>query len=101
MRLVYKEGPRAGAEVRVGDGVSLRDGPAEVLSIEKPHKPASTGRVYVRPLGGTYETGYYPSVIGAEWIEREDRQEPTSNPVLKLGQAKVIIENAGVRLRRG
>ena len=57
-----------GLEVKVGDKVVNPDGKATIISyIEKPHKPAASGRV---------ETGlgfHYVSVYGLEWIEREDR----------------------------
>ncbi len=73
MRLVY-EG--TGIDVRVGDVRTLDDGrKVKVLNVVQPRTPASTGRVGVRneQTGGTSE--YFPNVIGAEWVEREDRQE--------------------------
>lgn len=70
MKLVYES---SGLEVKIGDSVTLRNGlNVKVLSVEKPHKPSSTGRVYVDgEFNGS--PGYYPSVIGAKWIEREDQ----------------------------
>jgi hypothetical protein len=44
---------------------------AKVEHIIKPHKPASTGRVGLRYPNGDFGE-YFPNVIGAEWIERED-----------------------------
>jgi hypothetical protein len=74
MKLVYTA---TAAEVKQGDAVTLREGVAHVItSIEKPKHGGSTGRVYVRPVGVTKvgsERGYYPSVVGAHWIEREDQ----------------------------
>ena len=43
-----------------------------VARIQEPHKPSSTGRVYITPLvGGTWRE-FFPSVIGAKWIGRTD-----------------------------
>lgn len=68
MRLVYEGTQR---EVRVGDQVRLDERTWKVIGVGEPHKPASTGRVYLRSEG--YEQGFFPSVIGAVWIEREDQ----------------------------
>lgn len=74
MRLVYTEGARIGEEVKIGDPVSLRSGEkGRVESIMKPHSPTSTGRVFID--FGKFCTGYFPSVVGAMWIEREDHGE--------------------------
>jgi len=77
MRLVYQE---TGDEVRVGDRVVLRDGEVvEVTYFRPPHKPSSSGKVCVRTVSDDpadewrSDSEYYVSVIGAEWIEREDR----------------------------
>ena len=70
MRLVYTD---TGKEVQVGDKVKLRDGEIVVVnSFPKPSKPSSSGIVYINTVN-EYEMGYYTAVIGAEWIEREDR----------------------------
>ena len=69
MRLVYQ---KTHEPVKIGDEVELQgEGRYRVRAIIKPHKPASTGRVYVVDEN---ESGceFFPSVIGAEWIERED-----------------------------
>lgn len=71
MKLVYTMDKTR--EVKVGHEVMTRQGAAIVTKIEKPHKPASTGRVYVRSPAARFSQGYYPSVIGAEWIDREDQ----------------------------
>ena len=67
MKLVYKDRPAV--EVKIGDVVFL-DGEMrrKVEYFRTPHKPSSEGKV-------TLDNGaeYYVSVIGAEWIEREDR----------------------------
>lgn len=67
MKLVYKD--RQNLEVKVGDVVTLNDGENGVVAyFSPPHKASSEGKV-------SLENGmeYYVSVIGAEWIEREDR----------------------------
>lgn len=70
MRLVYKD---TGVEVKVRDIWVSDDGvKLTVDSFEKPHKPASSGYVYLS-YGNAQTVSYYVSVIGAEWIEREDR----------------------------
>jgi len=73
MRLIYNE---YGTEVKVGDEVTLRDGvKARVTYFAKPHKPASSGKVSIESGSGdnTRSAEYYVGVIGAKWIEREDR----------------------------
>jgi hypothetical protein len=69
MRLVYKE---TGKEVKVGDVVDGFRGRYKVLSFNEPHKASSEGKVYVEENDG-FKRECYVSVIGAEWIEREDR----------------------------
>lgn len=78
MKLVYET---SGDPVKVGDRIE-KDGYVWVVdSIQEPHHAGSTGRVYVslpdwqhpnepRSVG---TRGYFPGVIGAVWIEREDR----------------------------
>ena len=72
MRLVYTAEPTR--EVKLGDEVVLRDGEVVVVQvIERPHKPSSTGRVHVKGRRkDDFTHSFYPSVIGAEWAERED-----------------------------
>jgi hypothetical protein len=78
MRLVYTSGPRLGKDVKVHDMITVYGDQYEIHSIERPPKLESTGRVIVHPPHIKYspanEVAYYPSVIGAEWVEREDRQ---------------------------
>lgn len=69
MRLVYR-GTRK--EVEVNDEVMVGHELTMVTGIAKPHKPSSTGRVSVHYVYKGFAMEYYPSVIGAEWIERED-----------------------------
>ena len=71
MKLVYE---KTGQLVGLGDKVQLGDSEYSVVRISEPYKPSSTGRVYIRPFtqaGGGHE--YFPSVIGAKWIDRTDQ----------------------------
>lgn len=65
MKLVYTQ---TQTPVQVGDQVTVNGQVVRVDHFRPPHKPESSGRV-------TLSNGaeYYVSVIGAEWIEREDR----------------------------
>lgn len=69
MKLIYKQ--PFGKLVQIGDKVTLTGHEMTVESFEKPHKPDASGRVVV--TDGANSNRYYVSVIGAEWIEREDR----------------------------
>ena len=72
MKLVYEKDSR---EVHVGDSVeTFRGEKCVVRSIEKPHHGGSTGRVYVNIETDEGRRGFFPSVIGAKWIEREDQK---------------------------
>lgn len=71
MRLIYTD---TGAPVSLGDQVqTFRGERATLLMITEPHKPASTGRVYIQFEDSKASREFFPSVIGAEWIERGDR----------------------------
>jgi len=71
MRLVHDA---TQVEVAIGDEITdFRGEKAIVTGWDKPHKPASTGRVYVRAVDGEHSAGFYPSVFDLTWIEREDR----------------------------
>lgn len=66
--------------VKIGDDVTWfvnkkSDHVIEVCDIEEPHKPESTGRVYVKRKGDPNTTSipFDPSVIKAVWINRKDR----------------------------
>lgn len=69
MRLVYSDTKK---EVKVGDILHRNGRKFEVEHIRKPHKPASSGYVTVL-VNDSAPREFYVSVIGAEWIEREDR----------------------------
>lgn len=91
MKLVYTKDARVakwaaavpqhrtgGAKVTIGDHVLIDGKVYDVVDITKPHKPESTGRVAVEALEDNpeeYVSQCFPSVIGAEWIEREDRED--------------------------
>lgn len=72
MKLVYNATLE---EVKVGDRGIAKDGKHyDITRLEQPKSAASTGRVYLKEVGGEeFEMGYYPNVIDATWIEREDR----------------------------
>jgi hypothetical protein len=71
MRLVYKAN---GNEVKVGDVVKTSRGEkCEVRYFRPPHSPSSEGKISVRFDDNSFDNEYYVSVIGAEWIDREDR----------------------------
>jgi hypothetical protein len=74
MELVYNDSLEP---VEVGDIRTLRDNEkVKVTGIQFPHKPSSTGRVFVEPVGNEgigCGMSYFPSVIGAKWINREDQ----------------------------
>lgn len=66
MRLVYS---KTGKPVRVGDEVTVSGVVSRIESCPPPHKPDSSGRVFL-----SNGANYYVSLIGAEWIDREDRR---------------------------
>lgn len=71
MKLVYSASSK---EVMIGDKVTLRDGEVlTVIYITEPHKPSSTGRVGVGLELDECFREFFPNVIGAEWIDREDQ----------------------------
>ena len=66
MRLVDKEGQD------VADGAKLdtfRGEAVTLISRSAPHKPSSTGRVYLRWEVGGFEQEVYPSVCGLKFVE--------------------------------
>lgn len=76
MRLIYKN---SNVEVKPGDAAQTFRGETVIVEdIEKPKSSASTGRVHVIASG--VRESFYPSVIGAEWIGREDRGEVDAAP---------------------
>lgn len=73
MRLVYTATQQP---VQIGDTVKVDGRDLLVDSFAKPRSGDSEGKVTLRVPGNTDVCGgptYYVSIIGAEWIEREDR----------------------------
>lgn len=73
MRLVHK---KTGEPVKAGDKItSFRGEEAVLVDKYKPDASNALGRVYVRWSDGPEDVqiGFYPSVFGLEWVDREDR----------------------------
>ena len=71
MKLVYTTTQQ---EVHTGDVVHIHNKPYYIENIVEPHKPSSTGRVWVRSMCERKWFGeYFPSVINAVWVERTDQ----------------------------
>lgn len=71
MKLIYK---KSGKQVQVGDHVETSKGiEVEVLHFSEPARPNSSGKVRVRSTERGWSQQFFVGVIGAEWIEREDR----------------------------
>lgn len=71
MRLIYAHN---GRDVLPGDTVQdFRGDWLEVVCGEKPRHAGSEGYVVVKEAGISGTRRFYASVIGAKWIEREDR----------------------------
>jgi hypothetical protein len=61
-----------GKELVIGQVVETSRGEKTILTgFKEPHKPSSTGRVYVKAEGAQYGNEYFPSVIGAKIIEHQ------------------------------
>lgn len=67
---------RTGRVLLPGDTVTTFRGTLGTLTHSTPpHKPSSTGRVYVMLEGEAHSQAFFPSVIGAEFSPRTDREE--------------------------
>lgn len=69
MKLIYTQYE---TPVQVGDNINIAQpgDPVEVATVtgwREPHKAGSSGRVYVKVNNKDRE--FFPSVIGAHWIE--------------------------------
>lgn len=89
MKLIYKELPGdnkifgsrisgatifQGELVQPGDNTfTFRGEPCIVNHFAPPHKSSSSGKISVQVIGESYSSEFYVSVIGAEWVDREDR----------------------------
>jgi hypothetical protein len=71
--MMYLTYSKTQERVEVGDVAHTFRGEAVVVTgIEMPKHAGSTGRVYVRSMDERgMEQGFYPSVIGAEWVGRK------------------------------
>jgi hypothetical protein len=59
-----------GVEIKTGmTRETFRGEKVIVTGAKPPHKPGSTGRVYVRCINELGSMEYFPSVIGAKWSE--------------------------------
>jgi hypothetical protein len=77
-RLIYNSDEtnanRKGQEVKVGDQVKTSRGENVTVEFFRfPHKPSSQGKISVKGEFDTFASEFYVSVIGAEWIDRNDR----------------------------
>lgn len=72
MKLVYLA---TGLPVKIGDKVrTSREADCTVSFFREPHKPSSEGHVTVLFEGDPRQSAeYYVSIIGAKWVDREDR----------------------------
>ena len=60
---------KTGAPVTKGDVATLRDQPGWVISGGRaPHKPGSTGRVWVQDPRTSAEQEYFPGVVDTQWM---------------------------------
>lgn len=94
MKLIYTRDSGdmiAGSIVSPGDWVTTSQGDRMIVGgFNPPHKPSSEGKVWVHPVGNTeHQREYFVSVIGAKWIEREDREENSSLSSLDLSDLKM------------
>jgi hypothetical protein len=72
MKLVLTDGTEVVPGMEVKD---FRGDKHFVHSIVRPHKPSSTGRVYLKETreGDAWDASpYFPGVINAKWEGRED-----------------------------
>lgn len=92
--------PATQQPVKVGDKVKIASNEFSVLDFLPPHKPDAQGKVAVG-YPGESGTLFYVSVIGAEWIEREDRPNTTAKDdtlaalAARLGFASLVTSKTG------
>lgn len=76
MKLIYTATKQP---VLIGDRVSVDGFEFVVTSFERPHKPAASGKVNLRyALSRTTGRTFYVSIIGAQWVDREDHRAPSA-----------------------
>ena len=60
---------KTGKEIKTGDDrITFRDEPCKVIGFFYPHKPGSSGKVYVT-FATDEEAIYYPGVINARYVQ--------------------------------
>lgn len=65
MKLIYEN---TGRQVKEGDLVkTFRGDNCKIVGMVQPHKSGSTGLIYVEQ--NKFVSGFYPSVVGAVWID--------------------------------
>ena len=88
MVLAYSEGPRKDYVAKEGDIVTSGSGETWTLTgARAPHKPSSTGRIHVTPIGGEdpkRQREFFPSVCGLGWRAVQQVKE---SPLLGKGWA--------------
>ena len=64
---------KTGQEIKAGDTVQrFRGTDYRLISFTEPHKPSSTGRVYVEPVSGEGNAReLFPSVVGAKIVDHQ------------------------------
>ena len=67
MKLIYE---KTKEPVMIGDRATTFRGESVVVTgMDEPHKPSSTGRVYIKYSGfDSIGREFFPSVIGAIWV---------------------------------
>lgn len=90
MKLKYD---KTGNDVVIGDTVETsNDDVFTVEGMREPHKPSSTGRVFVKDEHGR-DREFFPNVIGASWHDDPDKSEP--EPEEKEQRQYTVITSAG------
>lgn len=70
--------------MKVGDKVkTFRGENATVRSFRTPHKPSSEGKISI--MIQDFNEEVYVGVIGAKWIEREDREAEDRQAASRVG----------------
>lgn len=65
---------KTGRELGIGDKLQTQKQTVTLLGMSRPHKPESTGRVFIEfPDGTTGE--YFPSVVNATWEWVKERTD--------------------------
>ena len=65
-RLVHKD---TGKEVLIGATLKGRNGDVTLIGFRKPHKPSSSGRVFVEAVDDTFEQSLFPHVFDLEIVD--------------------------------